>query len=576
MWPVFFAVIGITEHSADFSPAVFITLRQVFPVCTYLSGVLMSKFIQNRIFKLSIEKQVSLKNDFLSGLTVALALVPEAIAFAFVARIDPIIGLYAAFMMGVGTAIFGGRPGMISGATGAVAVIFAPMVVQQTARVGMQGALSYLFVAVVLMGLIQVAVGVLKLGKFIRLVPHPVMLGFVNGLALIILKSQLEMFYTLKDGHHVLLGGIPLLVMLLLTGLTMLISHFLPRLTRAVPATLTGIVVVSLLSLLLEKSGIHVRTVLDFVQTLDPGKTTLAASLPSFAVPDGLFSWETLRTVFPFSLIAASVGLIESLMTLMLVDEVTETRGKSNRECIGQGISNIVNGFFGGMGGCAMIGQSMINVRAGGRTRFSQFVAGLSLMLFVLWGARLIESIPLAALVGVMFLVVIGTFEWATFRIIHQIPKSDALVIIIVTVITILENLAVAVLAGLIVSALVFAWKKSTNIMVTVSNDEAGFKVYRLEGALFFGSANLFKRLFNFQDDPKDVIIDFAGATVYDHSAIEALNFVTEKYAEYNTNLHLLNLSEECTQVLTKANNVVELSIVENIDCWHLADNCLE
>ena len=260
----------------------------------------MSKFIHNRIFKLSIEKQVSLKNDFLSGLTVALALVPEAIAFAFVARIDPIIGLYAAFMMGVGTAIFGGRPGMISGATGAVAVIFAPMVVQQTARVGMQGALSYLFVAVVLMGLIQVAVGVLKLGKFIRLVPHPVMLGFVNGLALIILKSQLEMFYTLKDGHHVLLGGFPLLVMVLLIGLTMLISHFLPRLTRAVPATLTGIVVVSLLSLLLEKSGIHVRTVLDFVQTLDPGKTTLAASLPNFAVPDGLFSWETLRTVFPF------------------------------------------------------------------------------------------------------------------------------------------------------------------------------------------------------------------------------------------------------------------------------------
>ena len=536
----------------------------------------MSKFVHNKIFKLAIEKQVSLKNDFLSGLTVALALVPEAIAFAFVARIDPIIGLYAAFMMGVGTAIFGGRPGMISGATGAVAVIFAPLVIQQTANHGMQGALAYLFVAVILMGLIQVAVGLLKLGKFIRLVPHPVMLGFVNGLALIILKSQLEMFYTLKDGHHVLLSGYPLVIMLILIGVTMLISHFLPRLTKAVPATLTGIVVVSLISLILKQTGIQVRTVIDFVQTLDPERTTLAARLPRFAVPEGLFSWQTLRTVFPYSVIAASVGLIESLMTLMLVDEVTETRGKSNRECIGQGVSNIINGFFGGMGGCAMIGQSMINVRAGGRTRFSQLVAGVSLIMFVLFGSKLIESIPLAALVGVMFMVVIGTFEWATFRIIHQIPKSDALIIIIVTVITILENLAVAVLVGLIVSALVFAWKKGTNITVSVSVDESGYKVYKLQGALFFGSASLFKRLFNFQDDPEDVIIDFSGSTIYDHSAIEALNFITEKYADHGTNLHLLNLREECSQVLKKANNVVEISVVENIDCWHLADNSLE
>ncbi len=536
----------------------------------------MSQFARNKIFKLSIEKQVSLKNDFLSGLTVALALVPEAIAFAFVARIDPIIGLYAAFMMGVGTALFGGRPGMISGATGAVAVIFAPLVIDQTEKVGMEGALAYLFAAVILMGLIQIAVGVLKLGKFIRLVPHPVMLGFVNGLALIILKSQLEMFYTLQGGHHVLMKGVPLLTMLVLIGITMLISHFLPRLTKAVPATLTGIIVVSLLSLLLGKAGIHVRTVIDFVQTLDPSKTTLAAGLPRFAIPEGLFSWQTIRIIFPYSVIAASVGLIESLMTLMLVDEVTETRGKSNRECIGQGVSNIINGFFGGMGGCAMIGQSMINVRAGGRTRFSQFVAGLSLILFVLFGSRLIESIPLAALVGVMFMVVIGTFEWATFRIIHQIPKSDALIIIIVTVITILENLAVAVLAGLIVSALVFAWKKGTNITVSVSEDESGYKVYRLEGALFFGSANLFKRLFAFQEDPKDVIIDFSRSTIYDHSAIEALNFVTEKYAENGTNLHLLNLSEECSQVLKKASNVVEISVVENVDGWHLADNSLE
>ncbi len=528
----------------------------------------MNQLTRNKFFKLVIDKQTSVKNDFLSGLTVALALVPEAIAFAFVARIDPIIGLYAAFIMGVGTAIFGGRPGMISGATGAVAVIFAPLVIQQTRLVGMEGALAYLFAAVILMGLIQICVGVLKLGKFIRLVPHPVMLGFVNGLALIIFKSQLEMFYTLKDGHHVLLSGQPMIIMLVLIAITMLISHFLPRLTRAVPATLTGIAVVSLLSILLKQSGIHVRTVMDFVQTLDPEKTTLAATLPRFAIPQGLFSWQTVKTVFPYSVIAASVGLIESLMTLMLVDEVTETRGNSNRECVGQGISNILNGFFGGMGGCAMIGQSMINVRAGGRTRFSQFVAGLSLIGFVIWGAPLIESIPLAALVGVMFMVVIGTFEWATFRIIHQIPKSDALVILIVTGITILENLAIAVLAGLVVSAMVFVWKKSRNIRAAVSVDENGYKVYKLEGNLFFGSASLFKKLFSFQEDPKDVIIDFSGAKIYDHSAIEALKFVREKYAQYGTALHLLNLRDECSQVLEKASNVVEISVVKSIKRW--------
>ncbi len=536
----------------------------------------MSKIAHNKIFKLSIEKQISIKNDLLSGLTVALALIPEAIAFAFVAKIDPIVGLYAAFMMGLGTAIFGGRPGMISGATGAIAVVFAPLVITQTQLVGMDGALSYLFVAVILMGLIQIGVGLLKLGKFIRLVPHPVMLGFVNGLALIILKSQFEMFYVLKDGHHVLLSGAALFIMLALVALTMAITHFLPRITKAVPATLTAIIVVSLISFALEKGGIHVRTVIDFVQTLDPDKTTIAASLPSFSIPEGLFSWETIRTVFPYSVIAASVGLIESLMTLMLVDEVTETRGRSNRECMGQGISNIINGFFGGMGGCAMIGQSMINVRAGGRTRVSQATAGTALIMFILWGSSLIEAIPLAALVGVMFMVVIGTFEWATFRIIHQIPKSDALIIVIVTVITLLENLAVAVLAGLIVSALVFAWKKSTQINATISFDENGYKIYTIKGSLFFGSVNTFKEIFDYKNDPKDVFIEFSGATIYDHSAMEALNSVTEKYAEHGTSMHLLNLREECHQVLKKANNVVEVSVVDDIDCWHLADNSLE
>lgn len=364
--------------------------------------------------------------------------------------------------------------------------------------------------------------------------------------------------------------------MCLLILVTMAISHFLPKLTKAIPATLTAIVTVSILTIILERNGIHVRTVLDFVQSMDPTRQTLAASLPSFSVPHGLFSLATLKLVLPYSFIAASVGLIESLMTLMLVDEVTETRGRSNRECIGQGVSNLLNGFFGGMGGCAMIGQSMINIRTGGRTRVSQFAAGFFLLAFVLWGARLVEAIPLAALVGVMFMVVIGTFEWATFRIMNKIPKEDAFVIIVVTLITVVQDLAVAVFSGLVISALVFAWKKSTKIYMVSAADERGYKTYKLEGSLFFGSANRFKSLFDFNDDSNDVIIDFKDATVYDHSAIEALNYITEKYAEKNTKVHLLNLSEECSMLLKKAENIVELHILENMDCWHLADDELE
>ena len=530
----------------------------------------------NKLFKLAIERPRNLKNDMLSGLTVALALVPEAVAFSFVAKVDPVVGLYAAFMMGLITAIFGGRPGMISGATGAVAVIFAPLML------GLYGdgvdsatATGYLFAAVILMGIIQMIFGVCRLGKFIRLVPHPVMLGFVNGLAIIIFKSQFEMFYVGHGEQAHLLAPVSLLIMGGMIALTMGISIFLPRLTKAVPATLMAIVTVTLISIVLKRFGIHEsRTVLDFVQGMDPTQTTIAASLPSFAWPQVPFNWASIKMILPYSILAASVGLIESLMTLTLVDEITGTRGRGNRECIGQGLANVVTGLFGGMGGCAMIGQSMINIRGGGRGRLSGISAALFLLAILLFAAPLVEIIPLAALVGVMFMVVIGTFEWSSFRVLPSVPKMDAFIIILVSVVTVMHDLAVAVLVGIIVSALGFAWEHGKQIHAKVFTDEHGTKVYKLQSALFFGSVQSFKDLFDPDHDPQDVVIDFNRARVYDHSGIEAINNITERYATRNKSLHLLNLSKECGDLLKKADNIVELSVIEDLE-WHIADDQL-
>jgi len=527
----------------------------------------------NRFFKLRIAKPRNIKNDILSGITVALALVPEAIAFAFILGIDPTIGLYAAFMMGLITSIIGGRPGMISGATGAVAVIFAPLVTQQVQAGGMASALGYLFAAVILMGVIQLLFGLFRLGKFIRLVPHPVMLGFVNGLAIVIFKSQFAMF---SVGGDVATKEKAILLSIMggLIALTMLISFFLPKITKIVPATLAALVVVTGLSVLLNYLGIEVRTVIDFVQQKDPSKLTLAASLPKFGIPKIPFTFEAFKTILPFSILAASVGLIESLMTLTLVDELTETRGQSNRESVGQGIANIVNGFFGGMGGCAMIGQSVINIRAGGRGRLSGITAALSLLVFILFGAPIIEQIPLAALVGVMFMVVIGTFEWSSFRVMKKIPKSDALVIVLVSVITVFADLAIAVAVGIIFSALVFAWKKGEKISVKEWVDEHGTHIYKLDGALFFGSASHFKQIFDVQRDPVHVVIDFENARVHDHSGLEAINFIADKYNQQGKKLHLWNLSGECKALLAKADCLVEVTIIEGLE-WHLAEDSL-
>lgn len=536
----------------------------------------MSK--KNRFFQLRIERPRNVKNDLLSGLTVALALVPEAVAFSFVAKVDPTIGLYAAFMMGLITAIFGGRPGMISGATGAVAVIFAPLMIELS-KPGIlpEGvtAESYLFTAVILMGVVQILFGVFKLGKFIRLVPHPVMLGFVNGLAIIIFRSQFEMFYVGHGEEAHLLDSTSLLIMTAMIAVTMLISAFLPRLTKAIPATLAAIVLVSVVAWVLDRQGLHhSRTVLDFVRGMDPTKTTIAAGLPSFAIPAIPLTWASFKMILPYSVLAAAVGLIESLMTLTLVDEITETRGRGNKECIGQGAANFVNGFFGGMGGCAMIGQSMINIRGGGRGRLSGIAAALFLLSILLVAAPLVEVVPLAALVGVMFMVVIGTFEWSSFRIIPSVPKMDAFIIILVSAVTVFQNLAIAVLVGIMVSALAFAWEHGKKIHANVMIDEHGTKVYKLQSALFFGSAQSFKDLFDPQDDPEDVVIDFAKARVYDHSGIEAINNITQRYAEQSKNLHLLNLSKECQELLDKAENIVELSVIEDLE-WHIADDRL-
>ncbi len=364
------------------------------------------------MFELHASKVSNLKNDVLSGLTVALALVPEAVAFAFVAGVEPLVGLYAAFIEGLITSIFGGRPGMISGATGAMAVVMVSLV-------AIHG-VEYLFATVVLTGLIQIMAGIFKLGKFIRLVPHPVMLGFVNGLAIVIFLAQLGQFkVTNAAGELEWMQGTPLFIMASLILLTMAIIHYFPKLTKAVPSTLVAIVAVSLLVFAI---GLDTKLVGDVA--------SIAGGLPSFSIPEVPFSFETFKIILPFSLVLAAIGLIESLLTLTLIDELTGTRGRSNKECIAQGAANTVTGFFGGMGGCAMIGQSMINVNSGGRGRASGITAALALLGFILFASGLIEEIPLAALVGVMFIVVIGTFEWSSLRILGKVPKADAFVII--------------------------------------------------------------------------------------------------------------------------------------------------
>lgn len=496
--------------------------------------------------------QHSVKNDVLSGLTVALALVPEAVAFAFVAGVDPMVGLYAAFIVGLITSIFGGRPGMISGATGAMAVVMVSLV----ATHGVQ----YLFATIMLAGLLQVTAGIFRLGKFIRMVPHPVMIGFVNGLAIVIFLAQLGQFKT-PDLNGVL-SWLPTDQMALMLGLvlvTMLIIHFLPKFTTAIPSSLAAIVFITLV---VQLFGLETRTVVDFLRTMSGDEAaTLAGTLPTFAFPAVPFNMDTLTVIVPYAVILAAIGLIESLLTLTVLDEMTNTRGKSNRECIGQGLANLTCSVFGAMGGCAMIGQSMININSGGRGRLSGIVAATALLLFILFASSLIEMIPLAALVGVMFMVVIGTFEWATFKLARRVPKQDFFVIVLVTVVTVMTDLAIAVAVGVITSALMFAWQHAKHIYATSLIHEDGSKEYRINGPVFFGSAANFLELFNAYEDPDEVIVDFAGSRVADHSAIEAIETLAERYSSLGKKLHLRHLSPDCRALLQKAGSLIEIDV---------------
>ena len=570
----------------------------------------------------------SFKSDILSGLTVALALVPEAIAFAFVAGVSPLVGLYSAFFIGLLTAIFGGRPGMISGATGAMAVVIGGA----ASLVAIHG-VEYLFPTVILCGILQILIGVARLGKLIRMVPHSVMLGFVNGLAIVIGLAQIGSFKTLAaDGSLAFLQGAAMYWMLGLVGLTMAIIWLLPKVTQTVPASLVAILTVTLISIGVNQSyqteshkGNVLATVGDMLATNSKSKqinelrgvdahghvavaegshgsafselsaaeqqaavTTIVESESNAGIAGGLpmlyflnpenqvpLNLETLWIILPFAVVLCGVGLIESLMTLTLIDEITETRGQGNRECVGQGVANVVCGLFGGMGGCAMIGQSLINVNSGGRGRLSGITAAVCLLAFVLFLSPWIEAIPMAALVGVMFMVVIGTFEWASLKMFRQMPLSDVLVMIFVAGYTVLmHDLASAVILGVVISALVFSWNHATHMGADIKHNQYGSKIYQLHGPLFFASASSFKELFEVAEDPDDVVIDFYYSRVYDQSGLEAINTLAEKYEASGKRLHLTHLSPECRRLLDKAGDLVEINVSEDPQ-YHVASDRL-
>lgn len=496
------------------------------------------------------KKRGSWKDDALAGLTTALALVPGSIAFAFVAGVSPISGLYAGFIVCFITAAFGGRPGMISSAAGSLAVVMVALVTEGNERGGEGAGFEYLLLAVMLMGAIQVLIGALRLGRLIRLVPHPVMMGFVNGLAIVVFLSQLKMFRA-RDGAVVgdWLQGPALAIMLGLVALTMAIVYGLPRFTKKVPSSLAGIAVVSLIA----ACGLPTQTVGDL--------SSVQGALPTPHWPGVPLTWETLRFVGPYAIILALVGLIESLMTLQLIDEVTETRGKGNRECVALGAANLVAGAFKGMGGCALVGESLINIGSGGRGRMSGVIAALALLTFILVGSPLIDRIPIAALTGVMFVVVIATFEWTSFRTIGKVPHSDVLVVVAVTAITVWQDLALAVISGVVLSALVFAWKSAKHVRLSVVADSAEKRIYRLEGLLYFGSVRDFAERFHPASDPQQVVLDFHEARVCDLSGLEAIKALAGRYKNIGKSLELRHLSPDCRRMLERAGDLVQVKV---------------
>lgn len=491
-------------------------------------------------------RNVNFKNEILAGLTVAMTMIPESLSFAILAGLSPLTGLYAAFLMGIVTAVFGGRPGMVSGGAGATVVVLIALASSH----GVQ----YLFGAVILAGIIQILVGTFKLGKFVRLIPQPVMYGFLNGLAVIIFMAQVAQFKIVKDGISTWMEGSALMIMAGLTALTIGIVLLFPKITKAVPSSLVAIIIVSTLVYFLH---IDTKKVIDIA--------SVSGSLPSFHIPEIPFSIESLKIIFPYALVMAGVGLIESLLTLNMVDEITSTKGKSDQEAVAQGIANITNGFFGGMGGCAMVAQTLVNIGAGAKTRISAIVGASTILIIILAGGSVIEQIPMAALVGVMMMVAISTFEWASFRIITKMPKSDIFVGILVAIITVvLHNLALAVLIGVVISALVFSWDSAKRIRARKSVDESGNKVYEIYGPLFFGSTTAFTEKFDIVNDPDTIIIDFKESRVVDMSAIETLNKITEKYKAQNKQVILKHLSPDCIQLLENASGFIEVNIQED------------
>lgn len=492
-------------------------------------------------------KKINFKNEILAGFTVAMTMIPESLSFAILAGLSPLIGLYAAFMMGLVTAVLGGRPGMVSGGAGATIVVLIALIKSH--------GIEYLFATVILAGILQLFVGIFKLGKFVRLIPQPVMYGFLNGLAVIIFMAQIEQFkITDANGMVSWLQGSSLYIMAGLTVLTIAIVYFFPKITKAIPASLVAILVVFGIVL---GFGINTKTVSDIAN--------ISGSLPSFHIPKIPFSLETLQIIFPYALIMAGVGLIESLLTLSMVDEITNSKGSANKESVAQGLANITNGFFGGMGGCAMVAQTLVNLNAGSRARLSGIVASITILIIILVGAPFIEKIPMAALVGVMMMVAISTFQWVSIRIVNKMPKSDIFVGITVALITIvLHNLALAVLVGVVISALVFAWDNAKRIRARKHFDENGVKYYEIFGPLFFGSVTAFTDKFDPENDPDEVVVDFKESRIVDMSAIDALDKISKKYAQQNKKLHLKHLSEDCRKMLKNAEAVIEVNIQED------------
>ena len=505
-----------------------------------------------------LKQKVNYRTEILSGLTVAMALIPEAVAFALIAGLSPLTGLYAAFIMGIITAIFGGRPGMISGATGAIAVVFFGLVTalkEINPLITVDEITQYVFATVILAGIIQIIAGLLKLGKFMRLVPQPVIFGFVNGLAIIIFLSQLNQFTVdSTDPNAPWMSGKELYVFIGLVVTAMIIIWGLPKITKLVPAALTAILAI-----------FGIVYFFDISTTTVGDIASIEGGFPPFNLPSIPFTMDTLELIFPYAAIVAGVGLIESLLTLNIIDEITQTRGRGNKEAVAQGAANILSGLLSGMGGCAMIGQSLINISSGARARLSGIVAAIMLLVFIMFGSSLIEKLPMAALTGLMIMVSIGTFEWASFRTFNRMPKSDVFVMLAVTLITVLlHNLALAVLLGVIIAALVFSWDNAKRIRARKHIDKDGVKHYEIYGPLFFGSISVFNEKFDVQEDPDKIIIDFAESRVVDMSAIEALNKITERYREAGKKVQLKHLSRDCSRLLKNAEKIIDVDVLED------------